>query len=424
MVCMLLFSVAVNAETVTFDATTDKGTMAGSSQGDDQVVKSGITIATTPTGSFGNGQQYRVYKGSTFTVSSTVGNITKIEFTCTAAGAEKYGPGSFTDPTTGTYTFSEKVGTWTGDATSVTLTASLNQVRMTQITVTYTPNGGTAKKSADLKFSETKVSVEKGAAFEAPTFTKATTAPVTFTSDNEMVASVNSEGKISLGGELGTAVIKAEAAANEEYEVGQASCTIVVFTYNVYKKATTITSGNSYLLVAQRDGKTMYAFPLDATKNYGYMNAGTVDGLTDEVKVQNNHEDGFVFTEMAGGYSIKAIDTDKYYYHDGTYNTFNQGTDASAWTVEPQADGTFKISQGGYFIQWGQTTYKTWGVYTEPMENAVLPYLYVLDNSSSIGGITADKEDANAPVYNLAGQRVSKDTKGILIKNGKKFINK
>ena len=154
------------------------------------------------------------------------------------------------------------------------------------------------------------------------------------------------------------------------------------------------------------------------------MNAGTVDGLTDEVKVQNNHEEGFVFTEMAGGYSIKAIDTDKYYYHDGAYNTFNQGTDASAWTVEPQADGTFKISQGGYFIQWGQGDYKTWGVYTEPKENAVLPYLYVLDNSSSIGGITADKEDANAPVYNLAGQRVSKDTKGILIKNGKKFINK
>lgn len=35
---------------------------------------------------------------------------------------------------------------------------------------------------------------------------------------------------------------------------------------------------------------------------------------------------------------------------------------------------------------------------------------------------TATNEDA--PVYNLAGQRVSSDTKGLLIKNGKKFINK
>lgn len=33
-------------------------------------------------------------------------------------------------------------------------------------------------------------------------------------------------------------------------------------------------------------------------------------------------------------------------------------------------------------------------------------------------------ESADAPVYNLAGQRVSKETKGLLIQNGKKFINK
>ena len=36
----------------------------------------------------------------------------------------------------------------------------------------------------------------------------------------------------------------------------------------------------------------------------------------------------------------------------------------------------------------------------------------------------ADADD-NAPVYNLLGQPVSRDTKGeILVKNGKKFINK
>ncbi len=34
-----------------------------------------------------------------------------------------------------------------------------------------------------------------------------------------------------------------------------------------------------------------------------------------------------------------------------------------------------------------------------------------------------NKADKNAPVYNLNGQRVSKSTKGILIQNGKKFIN-
>lgn len=44
--------------------------------------------------------------------------------------------------------------------------------------------------------------------------------------------------------------------------------------------------------------------------------------------------------------------------------------------------------------------------------------------TTGINKVTVDADDADAPVYNLAGQRVSKDAKGILIKNGKKFINK
>ena len=42
---------------------------------------------------------------------------------------------------------------------------------------------------------------------------------------------------------------------------------------------------------------------------------------------------------------------------------------------------------------------------------------------TGINGITVDGADnPNAPAFNLAGQRVSKDAKGILIQNGKKFI--
>lgn len=48
---------------------------------------------------------------------------------------------------------------------------------------------------------------------------------------------------------------------------------------------------------------------------------------------------------------------------------------------------------------------------------------FVTDGGAGISSITTETEDANAPVYNLAGQRVSKDAKGILIQNGKKFIN-
>lgn len=45
-------------------------------------------------------------------------------------------------------------------------------------------------------------------------------------------------------------------------------------------------------------------------------------------------------------------------------------------------------------------------------------------DASGIDNITVTAENADAPVYNLAGQRVSKDTKGILIQNGKKFVVK
>ena len=44
--------------------------------------------------------------------------------------------------------------------------------------------------------------------------------------------------------------------------------------------------------------------------------------------------------------------------------------------------------------------------------------------SSAVNGIIADQLDENAPIYNTMGQRVSKDAKGILIQNGKKFINR
>ena len=81
-----------------------------------------------------NSDQIRIYKNSTFTLSGAT--ITKIEFTCTASGSAQYGPGCFT-VASGEYAVNENVGTWTGEATNIVFTASSNQVRCTQIVVTY-----------------------------------------------------------------------------------------------------------------------------------------------------------------------------------------------------------------------------------------------------------------------------------------------
>lgn len=226
-VLMMLCGTAF-AQTVTFDATTDLGQQAGSSTGNDQVSKDGITIATSPTGSFGNGNQYRIYKNSVLTISSSVGKITKIEFTCTASGTAKYGPGNFTGATAGSYTYSDKVGTWTGEAAEVSMTASTNQVRATQIVVTYVSDGSADKADPALAFSETSVEVVLGEAFTAPTLSKVTTADVTYTSSNTDVATVDAAtGAVTIVA-AGTTKITATAAENDNYRAGNVSYTINV----------------------------------------------------------------------------------------------------------------------------------------------------------------------------------------------------
>ena len=48
----------------------------------------------------------------------------------------------------------------------------------------------------------------------------------------------------------------------------------------------------------------------------------------------------------------------------------------------------------------------------------------VRGGSTGINSVNVEKENANAPMYNLAGQRVNNNAKGIVIQNGKKFIKK
>ena len=80
-------------------------------------------------------EQIRVFKGFDLTISSATKTIKSIEFTCTANGTTKYGPGCFAAQTG--YSYSGKIGTWTGSASSITFTAESNQVRITQIIITF-----------------------------------------------------------------------------------------------------------------------------------------------------------------------------------------------------------------------------------------------------------------------------------------------
>lgn len=140
MLSAMLFSMMSFASVVTFDADADKGNASTDPKNVAayQITKDGVTIEVSSgiLGTYDNEMHYRIYKNQTLKITSTVGNITKVEFTCTANGDEKYGPGCFT-ASTGEYGHDgAAVGTWTGDAETVTFTASANQVRATQIVVT------------------------------------------------------------------------------------------------------------------------------------------------------------------------------------------------------------------------------------------------------------------------------------------------
>ena len=423
MAVMMLVCGAISAQTVvTFTAGTDMSEGA-------TLTKDGITLTLKEgTSASGLGKlataEYRLFKGNILTVSSTIGNITNIEFTCTANNTTKYGPGCFAAQDG--YTFKDKVGTWVGNATSVDFTSESAQVRAKTIKVTVGGAAGETKKAAKLAFSEEKVNHEVGTDFTSPTFSKETTATVKFSSDNEAVATVNAEGVIALGTEEGKAVIKAEAAENDVYAAGTATCTVYVWHYVTYKKATEIESGKKYLIVAQRDNKTYYAMPCKKDAKYGYLQTQKKEGTLDELKIESSYDDNFVISKFEDGYSIKDC-FGRYLYmdNDDTHKSFQLGDKEIAWIVEPNTDGTFTFTNNGKFIQFGESTFTSFGAYAEKKDNTVLPMLFVLgEGQTGINNIHTSTAVKNNVMYNLAGQRVNKDYKGLVIMNGKKMMIK
>ena len=102
---------------------------------------------------------------------------------------------------------------------------------------------------------------------------------------------------------------------------------------------------------------------------------------------------------------------------DGTLGDEFNGTGATP--DEMKTNATDVYAAVGFNVK-GGNSYLVWVEGSKIMLSGVSYYPGV---SLGINGITVDGADnANAPVYNLAGQRVSKDAKGILIQNGKKFI--
>lgn len=451
----LISSLTFAQNTVTFTAGTDKGADGGNPASDVSLTKDGITLhATNASGNagvLGRTDNYRFYQNSTLEISSTVGNITKVVFTCTAKNTTQYGPGCFADPSTGSYSYDGTTGTWTGSAPSFTLTASSAQVRATKIEVTYsTSEAGLAAPviSGTNNFSETStitITAAEGATVyyttngQDPDDREGTeyTAPFTINATTTVKAIAYKGGKqSSIAEKTFTKLVTSNAADIAAFNA-LADNTPAVLTLNNAKVlySWTTKNGNNSTYIRDASGALcLYNAGLDL--NVGQVLNGTVNLTRGNYNglVQGNHNDQTsktTFTAKDGDDPVatKITPADAAAHISDLVQLSN---------VNIVAEGTrFYIVEGDNKVQVyngfhldGYTVAAAEGVDVKGImtvyNGTYEIYPIVAPVATGISEIKADKAalDANAPMYNLAGQRVDKNFKGVVLQKGKKFLNK
>ena len=234
---LLTTAFASTAETVTFDFknnTYDLGERGGSTYVADNAAATSGDVSLQFSKTSGNGFRLwsdglRVYKtntgNATIAVSAKNANITEIEMTV----ANKFTTVKINN-TDLNYTSSNKVYSWSGKESNpnIIITQTSGNYAIITLKVTYEAIGSPELLPADIVFPQNAYTFSIGESFESPVATKATTAELVYSSDNEEVATVDaSTGELTLKSE-GTAVITAKAEENTEYNAGLASYTLTV----------------------------------------------------------------------------------------------------------------------------------------------------------------------------------------------------
>ena len=444
----LVSSLSFAQTTVTFTAGTDKAQAIGAAT----LEKDGVSIAIGKNGGdFSRTDNYRIYQDQNLTISSTAGNITKISFTCSIE-KDKGGANNLTT-STGTYTPSSdnKTGVWEGNSSSVVFKATPKQFRATKIEVTYAASGNflaapTISGTTDFTESATvTITAAEGATIyyttngQDPDQREGTeyTAPFTISETTTVKA-------IAYKGDLESSIATQEFTKKEI----KAASDIAAFNNLADKDETVLTlndakvlyswtslNGNNSTYIRDASGALcLYNAGLDLKA--GQILNGTVNitrssynGTIQGAKNDKTSKTTFTVTdgEAPIANTIKPADaashvsdlvqftnvnivnnSNRFYIVDGdnkvqVYNGFH----INGYTVAAAENVDVK----GILVKY-QTTYEVY-----PIEVPV---------ATGITEIKADKAvlDSNAPMYNLAGQRVDKSFKGVVIQKGKKFLNK
>ncbi len=382
----------------------------------------------------------RMYVGTTLNVVADNGYlITKIEFTATGSS---YGANNLT------YNGSAISNSWTLEAPNqeVLLTASKN-ARFKTIVVTYT------EATADYVAAPT---IDGKTAFEGSTevtITGVEGSTIYYTTDGTDPTTASTSGASPVTFTLNeSATVKAIAVLNgNQSEVATKEFTKIEFTDMTIADLHKLSASQTNINLSINDGKVVYIDGNDVYVRDGenamlfyrtdipFTENATVSGTVKadfdifrglpEVKDNDFTNTSALTITDSEEEALPRNATIAEIVTDGKYMCDLVKISGIKITSEKYAtDGTNQILLYGAddvienYV--GKDTECNLTAVVKKYNNAQLLPVSI-EISSSIDNVTVDEElDENAPVYNLAGQRVSKDAKGIVIQNGKKYIRR
>ena len=182
-----------------------------------------------------------------------------------------------------------------------------------------------------------------------------------------------------------------------------------------------VKEGTTYKISIAKDFSTVTiageAAPIPTIEKLYIMGTGTPGGW--------NATTELTFNETNQAFEYEANVT------EDTYLTFGD----AEWTSWNDFNGKHRFAPGEgnkeptlgqatqlILVNDGNVLLKTHGTYKISVTKDLV--MTVTSSTTAINGIEATAEEANAPIYNIAGQKVTKSYKGVVIKNGKKYMQK
>ena len=186
------------------------------------------------------------------------------------------------------------------------------------------------KTQATLAFEQGAYSVNLGESLIIKATTNSTS-PIIYSSEDEEIAKVDSEGKVQAGNKAGTVMITASVAENDEFTGATATCTVNVVDPSALPEARA--------LVAEKDG--VYYAMLSSNKiSDKKLDTDVVDVLNNKVvKTSETVDFEFYIDESKG--TIQTV-SGEYVAHVG--NSTDLGVDTKKFTWKKESDGYWHSS--------------------------------------------------------------------------------